>query len=501
MEEISLPPILPAKLIKSWDVYTINKIPISSIDLMERAARVFCTWFTTEYSDLNTKIIIVAGNGNNGGDGLAIARILIFSGYTVLLFIDTNSKNSSPDRTINLHRLPNNDGLVIHSIDQLNEILESISVEGTIVIDAIFGTGISQPIRAPWDSVVSNLNKFKVKYKLISIDLPSGLPADTIAQWPCIEADLTFCFETPKLSLLCPENAPYSNGFVYESIGLEKEFLETIEVDRFFLNHAFVSGKLAKRNKFDHKGTNGAVFQYCGSTNMPGAAVLSVLSAFRSGAGYVYLFHPNIISSILLTICPEAIIIENADIPSKANVLLAGCGIGKSSDAIDSLKMLLDSCLLPIVLDADALNILAEHPNMLEALPSNTILTPHPGEFDRLFGKHNSNLDRWTTQKTYSKSKGFIIVLKGAHTSISDPCGNLYFNSTGNPILAKAGSGDVLSGIIAAFLAQGSSPLDAALCGVYIHGLAADIAAKSVHERSLMAAELTTYISDALKSF
>lgn len=500
MEESRLIPILPTKLIKSWDTYTINNLPISSIDLMERAANTFCSWFTNEYPDLSTKLIIVAGNGNNGGDGLAIARILNFLGYTVFLSTDTNLVNSSSDRALNFNRLPNNDGLTIYSLDQLYELIQSNMKGGTILIDAIFGTGISQPVREPWNSVVDKINKSKDNYTIISIDLPSGLPADSIAHWPCIEADLTFSFETPKLSLLCPENALYSKNFIYKTIGLLPQFLKTIEIDSYFINNSFASSKISKRNKFDHKGTNGAVFEYCGSSEMPGAAILSALSAFRSGAGYVYLYHPHINPSLILPLCPEAIVIPSAEIPSKANVLLAGCGIGNSDGARNSLEKLLDSCKIPIVLDADALNIMANHSKMLNTLPANTILTPHPGEFDRLFGKHNSQLERWKTQKAYSKSKGIIIVLKGAHTSISDTYGNIVFNSTGNPILAKAGSGDVLSGIIAAFIAQGSSPLDAALCGVYVHGLASDIAVKSVHERSLMASELTTYISEALKS-
>lgn len=500
MKNARLTPILPANLIKSWDAYTIKNTPISSTDLMEYAARVFCYWFSKEYTNLNTTIIIVAGDGNNGGDGLAIARILTYSGYSVKLFITANSNKYSEDRILNFERLPKNDGLSIHPIDQLQTKLKSLKQNDSILIDAIFGIGISEPVRAPWDSIITIINEYKEKYTIISVDLPSGLPADIVAHWPCVEADLTFSLEIPKLSLLCSENAYFSKAFVYKSIGLSPEYLDTIEVDQFYLSNTFIQSKINKRNKFDHKGSNGAVFQYCGSTDMPGAAVLSSLSAFRSGAGYVYLYHPNINPSFLLSSCPEAIVIQAADIPPRANVFLGGCGIGSSPVAIKTLKKLIYKCQIPMVLDADALNIIAEHPKILASLPENTIITPHPGEFDRLFGIHNSSLDRWQTQKAYSKSHGLIIVLKGAHTSISVPTGQLFFNSTGNPALAKAGSGDVLAGIIAAFMAQSSSPIDAALCGVFIHGLAADIALQSVHERSLMASELTTFISEALRS-
>jgi NAD(P)H-hydrate epimerase len=495
--------ILNAGQIRKVDAYTIEHEPVKSIDLMERAASQCVLWIKENLGDcLSIKIFV--GPGNNGGDGLAIARLLAQDDNVIEVFMLTLPENLSPDARTNYERLAKADKVTLSVLEE-DEALPEV-YEHDIVIDALYGSGLTRPLSGLAASIVKHINKADVT--VVAIDLPSGLFAeantyeDTEA---IIKAYYTLSFQVPKLSFFFPENMVYVGNWHVLDIGLLPEAIEQQQTKYYTIQNEDVAFNLRPRNKFSHKGDYGHALLMAGSYGKMGAAVLASKACLRAGVGLLTAHISAKGYEIIQTTVPEAMVSIDPGpdylsiVPElhKYNAVGIGPGIGTNDYTGFMLQNLLKSANLPMVLDADALNLIALHQEWLDLLPVNSILTPHPGEFDRLVGSSKNGYDRIMKQIQFSQKQKIIVVLKGANTSITDPDGNCWFNCTGNPGMATAGSGDVLTGIVLSLLAQGYQPLQAALAGVYIHGMAGDLACEDTGVEALLSSDIINYIGKA----
>jgi ADP-dependent NAD(P)H-hydrate dehydratase / NAD(P)H-hydrate epimerase len=502
--------LLSADHIRAWDAHTIAHTPIASIDLMERASMVFTNWFSMFYEQ-SRPIVIACGTGNNGGDGLVIARLLTHLGYRVQVFILKISRSETDDFKTNLERLPKRSdilrgGISTENSDALADFYQSLTAE-TVLIDAILGSGLTRPVTGFWATVFEKTNSLHVE--TVAVDIPSGLFADqhTPTGVAVLCADRVLSFEIPKLAFFMPENQRFVGDFDFKSIGLLPDFLEKYPPQYFYVQKPFVQKFIKKRGKFDHKGTFGHALLMVGSAGMAGAAVLAARACMRSGVGVLTVQTPSVNQLVLQLALPEAIVAADVDaetlteLPNfeKYAAVGIGCGISKAALTADLLHQVLQSSNRPLVLDADALNLIAAHPDWLNLIPKGSILTPHPKEFERLFGKASNDFDRLNILKTQSKRLKINILLKGAHSIVANTEGVCFINSTGNAGMATAGSGDVLTGIITGLLAQGYAPTDAAVLGVYWHGLAGDVAAGKMGQAALMASDIVENLGAADK--
>lgn len=496
--------ILSVEKIREADAYTIENEPISSIDLMERAASTIYEWFMKRCKSKEVSVKIFCGVGNNGGDGLALARMLFFTDIIPQVFMVRLSDKMSRDCEINFNRLKEETEVPIYDIFSDDE-FPQIS-DNEIIIDAVFGSGLNRKVEGFAAELIRHLNNNKAVR--IAIDIPSGLSADTIYtsyQHDAIfKADYTLSFQFPKLSFMFPENDVFVGRWEVLDIGLHKDYIEAAETMNFYTTEDVAMPILRKRSKFSHKGTYGHALLVAGSEGKTGAALLSAEACLRTGVGLLTAHLPKSAVLPMQIYLPEAMIdIDKSDAHcSEINDILsytaigAGPGLGKDAETVIALKKIIQEATVPLVLDADALNIIADNPTWLSFLPDKTILTPHPKEFERLFGKTCNSYERLEIQRKMSAVHNIIIVLKGAHTAITFPNGSCFFNSTGNPGMATAGSGDVLTGMILSLLAQRYTPEEAALLAVYLHGKAGDKAAKEKGEMSMIARDIIRNISD-----
>lgn len=496
--------ILNAEQIRSWDQYTIKHLPIASIDLMEKAALAFCQQFQKWHPPKDQKIQIFCGPGNNGGDGLAVARILHFAGYTVEVIICVIGKQTSPDFQTNFNRLPQHDTISVFHLVADTGFSKLPSLD--LVIDALFGSGLNRPISGYWASLVEWINQ-NAKHT-VAIDIPSGLQPDHIHNGPTIEAQQTIGFQVPKLAYLFAEHTKFVGKWTSVDIGLHPDFVKESRSDYRYLNISLLQKIVKPRATFGHKGTYGHALLIAGSYGMMGAAQLAAKAGLRSGLGLLSIASPKSGNDILQISVPEAMLIadpnsENiSQIPNLAPYQAIGIGPGLRQAPVtqDALKTLIEKTQVPLVMDADALNILAANPDWLLLLPKNSILTPHPGEFRRLFGKSKDSREELLLLQKKAEELKVVIVLKGAHTRIATPQGTIYFNSTGNPGMATGGSGDVLTGLLTGLLAQGYSTVEAALLGVWLHGKAGDLAALKHHPAAMTSGDIITEIGHAFKA-
>jgi hydroxyethylthiazole kinase-like uncharacterized protein yjeF len=498
--------ILSSSQIREADAYTIAHEPIASIDLMERAASACAKWIADRHSD-GAALYIFCGTGNNGGDGLAIARILNNTKYyNIKVFVVRHSDKTSPDFSTNLSRLAKSKNVDITDISEIAQLPEL--PETAVVIDALLGSGLSKPLTGLLADVVEHINKSKAA-TIISIDIPTGLFAEdnSANTGKVICADYTLTFELPKLAFLFPENAPFVGEWQVLPIGLSKEFIAKTTTDYHYITEELILSLLKKRDKFSHKGTHGHALIIAGSKGKMGAAVMATKSALRAGAGLVSAHIPNCGYTVLQSTLPEAMCetdenethISGRIKTGNCNAVAVGPGIGNDPDTVRALKLLIQDTTVNTVFDADALNIIADNKTWFAFMRGGSILTPHPKEFERLFGKSNNSFERLKLQREMAMKHGFYIVLKGAHTSIAFPDGSVYFNSTGNPGMATGGSGDVLTGIICGLLAQGYKPYEASVLGVYLHGVAGDIAAEKMSEQGITAMDIIEGMGEAWK--
>lgn len=494
--------IFSADQIKRWDAFTISNEPVASINLMERAATACCKWLIGKNLGLN-QFRIFCGKGNNGGDGLAIARLLIDHGCKATVYILEFGKAGTDDFQTNLARL-HECSTDIHFI-QSPEFFPAIN-ETDIVIDALFGTGLNKPLEGISKELVGHINKSGST--VVSIDLPSGLFTDKSSKSITVtNAALTLSFQNHKLAFLLPENESYCGEVHLLHIGLHKDFEESEETISELTGDALIRSIYKPRKQFSHKGNFGHAALLCGSYGMMGAAVLSAIGCLRSGVGKLTCYIPKCGYDILQTSVPEAMCI----VAGEEHLLSAheiekfnAVGIGPGIEVYPSHKKLLTEIFQkikkPLVIDADALNIIAQNKMLLQSIPASSILTPHPKEFERLFGNTTNDFERLQLALQKSKELNIYIVLKGHHTFISTPEGKGYFNSTGNAGMATAGSGDVLTGVITGLLAQGYSSLNASILAVYLHGLAGDIAAEKFSQEAMIAGDIANCLGDAFKT-
>ena len=493
--------VLDAEQIRQADQFTIKNEPIHSIDLMERASEEFVKWFTPKFST-DLPVVVFCGTGNNGGDGLVICRLLNDAGYTASMFCVGNPDSGSRDFKINYDIIQNYD-IPQTVIDESN--FPELS-DDTIIIDAIFGSGLSRPISGLIADLIEHLNQQPCKHR-VAVDIASGLGCRSRFENGAIMfANHTLSFQVPKLSLLLPDNFDYSGEVTVRSIGLIEEYIQSLSSNYYFSNQNFISSFLKTRPKYSHKGTMGRNLLVAGSRGKMGAAILSSKACLRSGAGLLTVHVPGCGVDVLHSSVPEAMVsvdkgnefvISPVDI-EEYDVIGIGPGLGTNKETAEVVKKILDNCQQPIVLDADALNILADHPEWFEKIPVGSVLTPHPGEFRRLVGGWKDDYERLEKQIDLCKKYKLNILLKGAHSSICDENGLVIFNATGNPGMATGGSGDVLTGIITAFLGQGYSGFESAILGAYLHGLSGDLYKDKFSEESLIAGDLIDYLPNAI---
>ncbi len=497
--------IFTTEQIRRLDQSTIQNEPIASIDLMERASHKFAKWFMEMFPNREKTIHVFCGPGNNGGDGLAVARLLSQDHFQVNAYLLVISENLSPDCEANLKRLINARNcsqIKLAKDDPVPEIQA-----GDIVIDAVFGSGLSRPVEGYWSDFIENLNRQLVTR--VAIDIPSGMFADAPTNGVSIYADHTFSFEMPKLGFVFPENNKRVGEWAYRSIGLDPSFIDNEDTEYYYTTSKTVKKLLRQRNKFDHKGSYGHALLVVGSYGKIGAAVLAARAVLRSGAGLLTVHVPKCGYDILQSTVPEAMVSTSADdhlITSldfdlaKYSSVGIGCGLSVNALTKNALGGLMEQVSASLVLDADALNLISANPDLLKKVPKNSILTPHPKEFERLFGKTSNNFERNRLQCEKAGELGVYIVLKGANSAIACPDGTCHFNSTGNPGMATGGSGDVLTGIITGLLAQSYTSFEAAIIGVYLHGLAGDLAAAEIGMEALIAGDISNYLGRAFKS-
>ena len=494
--------ILSASQIRQADAYTIDHEPVASIDLMERASNAFVKWFADRFGKDST-VAVFCGQGNNGGDGLAIARLLIEQHYQVEVF-SIRKGQPSPDFATNEERL-----LSLTCIRDITEVADLTDLKKyDVIIDGIFGSGLSRPPEGLFAEVIALLNH--QESTRIAIDIASGLFADKTSHGDQIFRPAhTVSFQLPKLAFLMPENYPFVGEWHVVDIALSQDFIDEQGTPHHYITSEDIRSIFKGRKKFAHKGNFGHALLVAGSYGKMGAAVLAGKAALRSGVGLLTVHVPGIGNDVLQTILPEAMVSidPNREWFSQTsniegfNAVGVGPGLGKHKQTVKGLSQLMDLSINPMVIDADGLNILAENRELLMQVPPNSILTPHPKEFSRLAGEFSNDFARLQALKAFTSNYQVFVVLKGAHTAIAAPEGQIYFNSTGNPGMATAGSGDVLTGIITAFLAQNYSPLHAAMLGVYFHGLAGDMTRDSLGPQGLMASDFADHLPLAIAKF
>ncbi len=495
--------ILNEAQIKAWDAYTIAK-GISSLALMEQAAIAVTDKLDLLLGEEDQEVLIICGNGNNGADGLAIARLLLDMDYIVDVYVNLEGEHTQEWKA-NYERLMASDPeqLEIHTTWNPEEI--ELSPSGTI-IDAMLGTGLTRPLSGLWLDITNWVNE--QSNLTVAIDMPSGLYVDRAPDGEVVYADLVLTFQCQRLAFMMPESEPHFGEVLVCNIGLSDTFLLEHDIRNFELTYYYLLPFLIDRNRFSHKGDYGHGFLIAGSLGKAGAAVLASGAALRSGLGLLTVHVPEIMYSILQAAVPEAMVIldkhphhlSECQIPERIAAIGIGPGLGKDQDTINALAILLAAKHnIPMVLDADALNILALRKDLLDQVPAGSIITPHPGEFDRLFGEQDDHYSRFATAQREAQQRKINIVLKGGVTIVCQSNGVSFFNTRGNPGMATAGSGDILTGVILGLLSQGYSSDYASLLGVYIHATAGDLAAEDQGYESLIASDIVEYLGESFE--
>ena len=490
--------IFPTIQLKELDAYTIENEPVSSIDLMERASRALARAMSERWS-AETPFTVFAGPGNNGGDALAVSRLLAERGCRVEVYLFNTKGTLSPDCETNKERLAGVAGIDFHEIT--TQFVPPVLTAEHVVVDGLFGSGLNKPLSGGFAAVVKYINTSPAT--VVAIDVPSGLMGEDNTyniQANIIRADLTLSLQLPKLAFLFAENAPFVGEWQLLDIGLSEEAIEEKETDFALTEHEDVASMLKPRGKFAHKGNFGRALLIAGSQGMAGASVLAARACLRSGVGLLTVHIPFCNNFIVQTSVPEAMTeIDINDVRFSCatdtddyQAVGIGPGLGKAGDTEAALLEQIESCQTPMVVDADALNLLGEHRSYIGRLPKGSILTPHPKELERLVGKCQNSYERLTKARELARSAGVHILLKGAYSVIIAPSGKCWFNPTGNPGMATGGSGDVLTGVVLALLAQGYDAETAARMAAYVHGLAGDIACKKHGVMGMTAGDIVT---------
>lgn len=497
--------IYTSEIIREIDKATCETQGISSLELMERAASAVSCEIVSRFNP-NHRFVVMAGPGNNGGDALAVARMLYEQGYRKLeIFLFNVLGKLSHDCNEEKERLMEVEGIDFTEVK--NDFQPPALGPDDIVIDGLFGSGLKGTLQKGFLTLVRYINESDAF--VISIDIPSGLSGEwneNVSRRDMIHSNLTFTFQFPRLSFFFEENEDVIGEWHILDIGLDDSKIQ-VNTDYILVEEKNVRPYIKKRKNFSGKRDYGSALIFAGSIGMSGAAVLAAKGCLRSGAGLVTVHSARISLPILQTAVPEAMFepdqnenyISDMEVHHNHQVVSVGPGIGQNVKTINALEGLLKNYKNPMVLDADALNCIALRPHLLSLLPSYSIITPHIGEFDRLFGEHNSTEQRLKKAIEMAKYYNIIIVLKGHYTATIRPTGRVYINSSGNPGMATGGAGDVLTGVITALLSQGIRPEQAATIGVYVHGKAGDISTEKWGEFGVLASEIADNCALALK--
>ena len=508
--------ILSAAQLKLADAYTIEHEPVSSTNLMERASRAVADKIRARWS-ASTPVKIFAGPGNNGGDALAIARMLSESNYKVFVYLFNTSDSLSPDCQINKQRLLDFQTMKSSMLGSCNVELTEVTSqfkppkldEGDLVVDGLFGTGLSRPLNGGFASVVKYINASPAT--VVSIDVPSGLMCEDNTynvMNHIVKADVTYTIQYPKLAFFFSENEQYVGEWEVLDIGIIDPCNDETKTPYHFTKREDIRAMLKTRSRFDHKGSVGHALLIAGKKGMAGAAILSARACMRGGAGKLTVRTPESNVRIMQTAVPEAVL--NIDVDpncfsqsfdtSDYDAMAIGPGIGTSSYTVQAFIEQVSMSKCPMVIDADALNILGSHRGWISQLPRRCILTPHKKELFGLISTTRNSYEELERTRELCVRQQIYIVIKGAYSAVVTPEGNVFFNSTGNPGMATAGAGDVLTGIILALLAQSYVPEAAARLGVYLHGLAGDLAADDLCYEGLISSDLVDYLPKAFRA-
>jgi len=495
--------IFEAKKIREADAYTIKNEPISSIDLMERAAKQCSKWIKSKYKK-NKKIAILIGPGNNGGDALAIARHLLKDKYKLTVFNISISDKYTNDNKINRDRFIALENATIKNIEK--EIPDFSNYD--FIIDGILGSGLTRPVQNFLATLVQYINT--LNKEVIAIDIPTGLfSEDNSANISAniLQARYTLSFQFPKLSFLFPENEKFVGKWELLDIGIHQKYIEQTKTPYYLTEKQDLQTVFLERKTFSHKGSFGHSLIFAGGMGKIGAAILASEACLRSGSGLLTVLVPEDGNGIMQMALPEAMthtyrgeLIDEyfPELDSYTTVGL-GPGIGQSQLTLKILRNIITQATSPLVIDADAINLIASNRDLLDNLPKESILTPHPKELERLIGVTSNHYERLLKTQEYTKKYHIYILIKGAYSVIVTPNGEFYFNSTGNPGMATAGSGDVLTGIITALLSQNIDPFNALQIAVYVHGKSGDIAKKQKGEISLIAGDIVDNLGKAFQ--
>lgn len=494
--------ILSAAQLYEADTITVKTQHIKSIDLMERAGTEVFTWLNHYLQEADVPIHVFCGIGNNGGDGLVVGRLLIEHGHNAIVYVVNSSSNRSPDFLQNYNRFKETNKswpILLNSEMDFPEINPE-----DVIIDAIFGIGLTRSPEGWIKKLILHLNQCPA-FKL-AIDIPSGLYANQAIkdEGAILKADFTLTFQVPKLAFFLPGTGSFVSGFDVLDIGLDQKFIQGSEALADLIDPDDLRGFYLPRKKFGHKGNYGHALVIGGSYGKMGATVLSTKAAFKIGAGMVTAYVPKCGYNILQTTIPEAMVITDkeaefiTDISAdfEPSAIGIGMGMGKNKVTAEALKKIFETAKCPIVIDADALNIISENKDVLRSLPKNSILTPHPGELKRLIGPWNDDYEKLEKVKKFSGKHKVIVIIKGAYTSTVFN-NSVYINNSGNPGMATAGSGDTLTGVITGLLCQGYDILSASVFGVYLHGRAGDIAADQMGYEAIMATDIIDNLGNA----
>lgn len=499
--------ILDSKQLHELDNATCEVQQIDSLELMERAASAICNEVVSRFMP-GQRIVVIAGPGNNGGDALAVARLLIDQGYRkVETYLFNVSGKLSHDCDEMRKKLITIDS--VNFTEVTHQFKPPYLSQNDVVIDGLFGSALSRPLKGGFVALARHINDSGAF--VIAIDSPSGLASDWQDPYASprdmFHANITFAFQLPRLSFFFEEYANVVGEWQLLDIDLDDNHIKNAPTNFMLVEARSIRPLLRKRLPFSGKRDYGSAMIMAGSVGMMGAAIMCARSCLRSGAGLATVHSARSGYPILQTAVPEAMfepdrnehVITDMTLHHDHQAVAVGPGIGTHEQTINALEALLKNCKSHLLLDADALNCIARRPSLLTLLPQNTIITPHIGEFDRLFGQHNSSEERLRKAIEMAHHYNIIIVLKGHYTATVRPTGRVYFNSTGNPGMATAGAGDVLTGVIAAFMAQGYRPEHAATIGTYIHGLAGDLACEKFGENGMTASDIADYVGRAIR--
>lgn len=499
--------ILTGTQIQELDKYTIEHEPVESIELMERAARAITAAITTRF-DQQTPVVVFAGPGNNGGDALAVSRMLSENGYGVDVYLFNIHGELSDNCEVNRDRLKNEK--LVKSFAEITSNFDPPKLtQQTLVVDGLFGSGLNKPLTGGFASLVRYINQSPAR--VVSIDMPSGLMTEDNSlsqQAAVVRADLTLTIQIKKLAMYFADCQPFLGKVQVLDIRLSKEYIKSIPSPFSTIDAEYVRHQMLVRDDFAHKGSMGHALLIAGSEGMAGAAILATRACLRSGVGKVTALTPHCNTAIMQISVPEAVLsIDCEDYYSEAvatdefSAVGIGPGLGRQEGSALALMSQLQQTQCPVVLDADALNMLGSHGTWISQLPDNMIMTPHPRELDRLAATTcHSDSERLKVARDMAESLRAYILLKGHYSALCLPDGNVVFNTTGNSGMATAGAGDVLTGIITALLARGYSRKNACLTGMYLHGLAGDIAASRVGKESLVASDIIAALPEAFKA-